>query len=287
MASLLGISRSVKTSEVIGTAQIEPWGSAYVGDIDDLSVSVQADFEPKVDFSAKEKPKFTKPKSHREVHFEERKQDHRTDQRVRDPYDMHPNQVHIRDFIDARVHNPDIAPGFVVQRHVAKAAYRRWLCALRNVEGWDKFRRERVRPERPDMSVIYIGTNVGVTIDEHGRPYDEETVQKRMFARNQTRKQDKASAQGARHQVASSKEKGVGADDEDYRPKTFTKKMGSAIAECRLGLGDNQADLARKANIDVGTLRAIERGDHPFNPEDTVVKSLAKALGLQTIKYQE
>ena len=68
----------------------------------------------------------------------------------------------------------------------------------------------------------------------------------------------------------------------------FTDKMGKEISRIRNNLGITQVDLGKKINVDAGTIRDIELGGLiTFNSEDVMVKSLAKALGLPSIKYQE
>ena len=207
-----------------------------------------------------------------------------------DPYAMKPTKVRTQHFYDGRAHDPDTEAGFQVQRMYARRAYRNWLTAVRRQPGWGDFRRDRPEPERIDRTVTWVGWGIGVTHDQHGRPFDAETVAFNLSKITDASERDKfvAHARGrAAHQTASATIKGVKITDEEYRAKTFTRKMGLSVAEHRLGLNKNQEQLALLANIDVATLRAIERGDHPYNPQDVVVKNLAKALGLPTIKYQE
>jgi len=209
---------------------------------------------------------------------------------VLNPYNTHPSKVKMNNFLDARLYPyaQDAEAGYQVPKYVAKKEYQLWLKAVRNVEGWERFRREKPSYEKIDMSVTYIGYGIGTLYDEHGRPLltDEERLA-RIQRIEQAQAYRKQMLQNRAHRIAQGKERGVRADDEDYRPRTFTRKMGARIAEGRMGLKLKQDEFAKKANIDLGTLRAIERGDHPFNSEDGVVKSIAKVLGWAGIRYEE
>lgn len=82
--------------------------------------------------------------------------------------------------------------------------------------------------------------------------------------------------------------RGVKPDDENFRAKFFTEKMGRDIRNLRNSLQLTQADLAKKINVSTNVIKNIEHGGLiTFHPEDLMVKSLAKALGVTSIKYQE
>lgn len=191
---------------------------------------------------------------------------------VRDPYTMNRHNVRMRDFRDARIYDPDAEEGFEVQHWYMKKMYNEWLRSVREISGWESFRRapklilEEV--EREDGSTYIIKKLV---------PYKKAME----LAKNAGKNQKPVL-------TSQSKDRGVRPDDQDYRPRMFTDKMGKIISQQRHHLNMTQADLAKMINVDTATIRNIEIGGMvSFNPEDMMVKSLAKALKLPSIKYQE
>ena len=190
-----------------------------------------------------------------------------------DPYRMKRNLVRIKHFVDARCQDPELEAGFVHQPWYARKLYRQWLDGVRKNPGWEGFRRPpiiiREEIEQIDGSIIIIQKKL---------PYTKVNAERNALGGKNRRT----------YTISLSKEKGVKPDDPDYRPKMFTPKMGQLISHLRQEKGMMQTDLAKKINVDISTIRNIETGGLlPFNPEDVVVKSLAKVLGVPTIKYQE
>ena len=75
------------------------------------------------------------------------------------PYNMNRHNVHIRHFKDSRVYNPEMEPGWSVQNHQAKSAYRHWVQDVRRIHRWQNFRKppyEEIIDERDQNGDIYI-----------------------------------------------------------------------------------------------------------------------------------
>ncbi|CAH6421554.1 Hypothetical protein MVR_LOCUS274 [uncultured virus] len=88
--------------------------------------------------------------------------------------------------------------------------------------------------------------------------------------------------------VAQSKVKGATIEDDAYCARVFTQRMGQEIAQVRTALNLTQAQLAKQINVDANMIRSIELGGSiPFNPEDLLTRSIAHALKLTHIPYQE
>lgn len=192
--------------------------------------------------------------------------------RFANPYKMPRNAVRIRHFRNARVYDGDAEKGFEVQRWFARKMYNAWLREVRKNPDWKNFRRNR----RP----VYVEEE-----DEAGVVFKRMTPHAtgEVFAKKDGNKNPTRSTA-----TAQSKDKGVSVEDTDFRPRMFTEKMGREIAQLRNNMSLTQADLAKMINVYAGTIRDIEAGGLvAFNPEDVVVKSLAKALGVASIKYQE
>ena len=210
-----------------------------------------------------------------EVEYEEPPQNygHKTgNKRFMDPYKMPRNAVRIRHFRDAKVYDPGAEKGFEVQRWYARRMYNAWLREVRKNSEWKYFRRARrlVYTEDDEEALVVF---------KRMTPFKTgEVVAKKDGNKNPSR--SAATAQ--------SKDRGVNVNDSDFRPRMFTEKMGKDVATIRNGMSLSQAELAKMINVYAGTIRDIEAGGRvPFNPEDVMVKALAKALGLNSIKYQE
>ncbi|AGC02124.1 Helix-turn-helix XRE-family like protein [Acanthamoeba polyphaga moumouvirus] len=193
------------------------------------------------------------------------------------PYKMNPHDVRIYHFKDARLYDNSIRntdASWEVQDWYARRKYNKWLRAVRRQEGWEGFRRPPIEimqeVEDEDGNIIILRKKV---------PF-RKTLPRVVVAKDTSRNRSKYLPQ--------SKEKGVKVDDTNFRPRMFTEKMGREICNLRNKLGLTQADLAKKINIDVNMIRNIEMGGLiSFNSQDPMVRSLAKVLGVPSIKYQE
>ncbi|XWV24682.1 helix-turn-helix XRE-family like protein [Tupanvirus deep ocean] len=212
-----------------------------------------------------------------EVEFEQKPTKSRKNKKgFHNPYHMNRNQVRMYHFRDARIYDHDInEPGWEVPAYVARAKYQQWLRGVRKTPGWENFR----RPLREVTQEVEDGDgNVFI-------------IRKLVPLRERTGDMVRRPNAGTNHKqrlMPQSRDKGVKVDDENFRPKMFTECMGKEISRLRHELGMTQAELGKKVNVDVATIRNIELGGIvTFNSEDTMVKSLAKVFGLTTIKYQE
>jgi DNA-binding XRE family transcriptional regulator len=188
-----------------------------------------------------------------------------------DPYQLNRFEVHTSHFIDARLYDTDVEPGYEVQPFFAKKKYRRWLKIVRRNNSWERFRRpEHVLREEFDNHVIIRPTAIAKTTSEVTSKYPAGKINRKY------------------NLLPQSRDKGITVEDENFRGKMFTIKMGKEIAFARTELGMTQLDLGKKINISANVVRNIEHGDLvTFNSENPMVKNLAKALGLPSIKYQE
>jgi len=198
---------------------------------------------------------------------------------LRDPYKMDPYDVKMEDFRDARLYDSSIREaGWEVPRAFAIQKYKEWLRTVRSWQGMQNFRRtfKEVLQETQDDegNVIIIKKYIPIKQNNFIPNQTNKTVKNVVFNKNVT--------------IAQSKDKGVKITDEDFRPRLFTDKMGMEIAELRNKAGLTQAELAMKINVTANMIRNIELGGLiPYNPQDIMVKSLAKVLGVPSIKYQE
>ena len=214
-----------------------------------------------------------------EIEFEQTSVQNKPATAYANPYSMNRHKVHVNHFIDARLYDTDLNnDGWKISHQEAHRKYKKWLQSVREIPGWDKFRREHRELEPEDNGKEYrIRKYVPVPV-----PSSEdagEVVLRPNVTHNRNRKQ---------RLLPQSRDKGVNVTDEDFRPKMFTGKMGKEISQIRHSLDMTQADLAKKVNVDAHVIRNIELGDLvTFNSEDVMVKELARALGLPSIKYQE
>uniref|UniRef100_A0A6C0LU26 HTH cro/C1-type domain-containing protein n=1 Tax=viral metagenome TaxID=1070528 RepID=A0A6C0LU26_9ZZZZ len=168
------------------------------------------------------------------------------------PYDMHPTLVKISHFYDARVYDLNAEDGYKVQRRVAKKAYRRFLLAVR--QQWPEFR--KIPREEFEMEDV-----------------DNDRYQHKITQRK--RNNDHS-------------ENIMIYNDEESKPKFFTKKMGKQIIQFRNQLNLTQTELAKKIDVDPTIIRDIELGDIViYNNNNPFIKRLAWILGLSSIRYQE
>jgi len=199
--------------------------------------------------------------------------------KFRNPYEMDRHLVRACHFYDARIYEPDIEAGFIVQRWYAKRMYKRWLRSIRKIPGWEGFRRPPVmmteEVERNDGSTFVIRKWV---------PWSKANASTETILRHDANKN-----RNVPHRLApQSRVKGAQFGDENFRAKLFTGAMGKHISQLRNSLDMTQLDLAKKINVDVAMVRNIELGGLiTFNSEDVLVKNLAKVLGVMTIQYQE
>ena len=199
--------------------------------------------------------------------------------RFASPYSMNRNHVRVCNFYDARIYDPEAEAGFLVQPWYARKMYDRWLYSIREIPGWEGFRRAPVlifqEVEADDGSTFVIRKLV---------PYTKAKAMGDAVLRYDASKNRKAP-----HSLgAQSREKGVHVDDENFRPKMFTQNMGSHISQLRNEAKLTQTELAKKINVDAAMMRNIELGGLiTFNSEDVMVKALAVALGVPSIPYRE
>lgn len=191
------------------------------------------------------------------------------------PYRMNRRDVRISHFKDARIYDSDInEPGWQIPTWVARKKYRQWLRSIRKIPGWEGFR----RAPREIIQIIE---------DEEGNTYViRKLVPYKVYGPATHHKE--AGKNSNKRLMPQSKDKGVRYDDENFRPKMFTEKMGREISQLRTSLDLTQAELGKKINVDANMIRNIELGGLiTFNSEDMMVKNLAKALGIPSIKYRE
>lgn len=198
------------------------------------------------------------------------------------PFDMDRHKVSIKHWKNARCYDTDIEDGWWVQNHVARGAYTQWVRNVRTLQGWEQFRRpvvERTKEERDNNGDICIVKRL-VFPKVPGLPYYDDVILSTYYPKNQSRSQKSAVTQ-----TPSPVQDG---DNDDLNAKMFTKKMGQVICKLRSELNLTQKELGKKINVDAHTIRDIEAGDKIlYNPEDAMVKQLAKALGLKGIKWFE
>ncbi len=220
------------------------------------------------------------------------------------PYEMYFRDVRPYHFRDARLYDPDITEqGWCIPSRTARQKYQRWLKSVRKNPGWETFRRRMCSILEEEEGVDQDGNIytmfvkkliplTKLTDEEVWKRYNGDMIVRKLpvyekksivsVPRNDSGQHKKNRA------LPQSRDKGVSIDDENFRPKMFTEKMGREISQIRSGLGLTQADLGKKINVDSNTIRNIEIGGiQTFNPEDSMVRALAKALGISSIKYQE
>lgn len=188
------------------------------------------------------------------------------------PYKMNPFEVLKADFRDARLYDHDISDdGWKIPSYVVNRKYRRWLYKTRQEPGMRGLRRFVRHYEESDDN-----NDESVT---QSKPDVPRSTNIRQFQSGKNR--------NARL-MPQSRVKGAQLGDEDFKGKTFTFKMGTIIGALRQQNNMTQVDLARKLNVDAAMIRNIEKGGLiNFNSEDIMVKEMAKALGVASIKYQE
>jgi DNA-binding XRE family transcriptional regulator len=214
---------------------------------------------------------------------------------IRNPYNMDWNKVKVAHFKSARHNDPEEEKGFVYQKSQARRYYRRWLKTVRQQEGWADFRREENTPSYNPLanSTIIPGryvknpeTGEWVLRTELNQIMTKLHDQKRNQY-NQNRKMNRSSNSNAKF-LPQSTVKGVSIDDDEFRPKLFTHRMGQQISQIRHSLKMTQSELAKKINVEANVIRNIELGGLiTFNSEDSMVINLAKALELPSIRYEE
>ena len=189
----------------------------------------------------------------------------------RDPYFMNIHEVTPDLFCEARIYDPEIKEcGWQISRKSAHKKYRNWLHNIRCCEGCHMFR--KVIYETRDISrndddvIVFKGSASNLAM----------TFRKPLSGANSYKS------------VASSKDHGVRADDNNYRPKMFTEKMGREISILRNNKKMTQSELANALNVETGVIKNIESGNLvAFNPDDGLVRSLARVLNIASIKYSD
>lgn len=188
-----------------------------------------------------------------------------------DPYYINIHSVKPFHFRDARIYDPEIKEsGWQISARSAQKKYRNWLTNVRSRDGFYLFRRIIYEPR--DIST---NDNDSVVFRSHNNNNNMMAVM-----RNTSPNSHKT--------ILSSRNYGMLPDDNEFIPKMFTEKMGREISSLRNQKNMTQTELARILNIDSGIIRNIELGGMVhFNPNDAMVISLARALGVASIKYCE
>lgn len=228
-----------------------------------------------------------------------------------DPYDMYRHDVKAAHFKDARIYDNDlVGSDWQVPKHMARTNYKKWLARVRHEPEWVGFHRsprevmEEFEGEDGKWYTVkkvipYIVPGLPfVPAYNVGRPR-EITAKGRANRANHLKQSGSTnpSTETVNHQTSSNKSgpllpqsrvKGARIDDEEFRAKMFTMTMGKEISKQRNALGMTQAELAKAINVDAATIRNIELGGLiTFNSEDKMVKELARALNLPSIKYHD
>lgn len=196
------------------------------------------------------------------------------------PYVINRHDVNVGHFVEGRLYDKDIDEnGWQVQKWVARKKFDNWKSDVRGYEGWEHFRRPaKEMPPKVYHEVIIDGETEIVKSYEirklvwpmvPGLPYREHIVSKTRIP-------------SIKH---------VGKDDEDEDEicgRMFTATMGKEISMLRSGKKMTQAELGNKISVDVTTIKNIEIGGLiTFDPEDLMVKKLARVLGVSNIQYKE
>lgn len=208
-----------------------------------------------------------------------------------DPYKMNPHLVHISHFQPAFLYDPEAEPGFKVLRYVAKQKYNQYKQRIRSKEGWKNYRKpphiiyEEVK-ERNRIGIIKRTIYLKVP----GSLLPEFTIEKVLSVPKgatfiKLPKEDPKKDLLIEAEVTNPLE----ADDKtSVAPKMFTLHMGREISRLRNELHLTQTELAMIINVDTNYIKNVEIGDLiTFNPEDVIVRKLARALGITVIKYHE
>jgi DNA-binding XRE family transcriptional regulator len=208
-----------------------------------------------------------------------------------DPYKMNPHLVHISHFQSAFLYDPEAEPGFKVSRSVAKQKYNQYKQRIRSKEGWKNYR----KPPHIIYEEVKEGNRIGIIkrtvyMKVPGSLLPEFTIEKvltvpRGAAFIRLPKEDLKKD----YQIEAEATNPLEADDKtSVAPKMFTLHMGREIARLRNELHLTQAELAMIVNVDANYIKNVEIGDLiTFNPEDVIVRKLARALGIFAIKYHE
>jgi len=75
--------------------------------------------------------------------------------------------------------------------------------------------------------------------------------------------------------------------DPDQREEMMTMlvsraQLGVAVAEARIKAGLTQAELAKRADLDEATIKALEQGQ--YKPESSELSRVAEALGVDELE---
>lgn len=211
---------------------------------------------------------------------------------VVDPYTMNKNLVKTVDFRDARLYDEDAPYGFVVQRWYAKKRYTEWLYNMRKQGGMANFKRNYTMvPVEQGNKIIYVKQVIVDRVADRPCDFISQTlptdIVKIYDVTNPTTRYLEPGLPN-RKELPQSKSGRMDIEDDNFRARTYTKKMGKMISRTRQKLGMTQLQLAEKINANVNLIRDIELGGIVmFNSEGLLAKSLAKALDLKSIKYQE
>lgn len=212
-------------------------------------------------------------------------------QQFHDPYKMNPHKVRVSHFRQGWLYDPDAPAGYQVQRWVAKTKYNNYKRRIRDRDGWKNYRRPPhiIYEEVKERNRIFVVKRT-VYMKVPGSKLPDFTVEKVSSVPKgatliRLPKEDPRKDFMAESSPADPSE----VDDKtSVSPKMFTLHMGREIARLRNELELTQVELARIVNVDSNYIKNVELGGLiSFNPEDVIVRKLAKALGVPSIKYQE
>jgi DNA-binding XRE family transcriptional regulator len=189
---------------------------------------------------------------------------------------MYDEQLNLKQFnreSDANTYVGD----WEVQPCVSRKNYRNWLYEMRSKPGMQNFRRDLTPEYEPE---ILGGPVVVIEVKHKTNPDDGKIIIERTsYLRGRG---------GRRLDHAQSTERGVKIDDPDYKPRMVTAKLGAYIRRMREGANLTQKELAEKIDAPTDILRNMELGGVvTYNPEDPILKRMAKFFDVPSIRYQE
>lgn len=211
------------------------------------------------------------------------------------PYLANPTEVKMNNFRDARIFDRTADDGFILQRAASRKEYLTWLSSQRDLDGWNNFR--RTKPEQsPTYSTEHNPTIIVspklreklISIQAAAKEKEDRELRTELIAGTFRNSKNSAGNNKQGRLIASSRVKGKSIYDDEFVAKVFTFKMGKKVSQTRNEMGLTQAELAMKVGVDEKTIANIERGGLvSYNSSDVLTRSLAKALNLPTIKYEE
>lgn len=219
-----------------------------------------------------------------DVYVEYSDDSQKNNQQYVSPYRMNRHKVGLRHFRDARFYDKNLdEAGWSVQQWRRRQSYNDWKFSVRQLQGWENFR----RPARDETREVR-NSDGSVSLVRRIIPYrvpgldmkDVIVWEKKLTPANKSKSSDV--------NVVQANDVENDSDDVNMNTKKFTPAMGKMLSKLRTELNMLQSELGKKINVDAHTIANIEKGNKViFNPEDKMVKDLAKALGLKSIRYFE